>query len=153
MAFRQSLVYGVLHVALRVSIHCCRPVAVRGRHPRCARTKEAEAGLARLRFPAGLSTTAEQQPAALCPEKRIRAGGAPQQAPVVHRPRAALLRLGRRMALCRPAGHLRRPLQWRHLRSVLDTDADRTDLELRLIGYRAASPSGLRTENDNLTAE
>ena len=38
------------------------------------------------------------------------------------------------MALCRPAWLLRRSLQWRHLRPLLDADTDRADLELRLIG-------------------
>ena len=33
----------------------------------------------------------------------------------------------------RPARLLRRPLQWRQFRPVLDADADRADLELRLI--------------------
>jgi hypothetical protein len=37
------------------------------------------------------------------------------------------------MALFRPARLLRRPVQWRQLRPVLDADADRADLELRLI--------------------
>ena len=37
------------------------------------------------------------------------------------------------MALFRPAWLLRRSLQWRQLRPLLDADADRADLELRLI--------------------
>ena len=37
------------------------------------------------------------------------------------------------MALFRPAWLLRWSLQWRQLRPLLDADADRADLELRLI--------------------
>src|ERR1700748_3467904 len=55
-------------VALRVSIHCCRPVAAVIGRAGCANQK-AGLTLAWLRLLAGLSTAPEQQPAALCPEK------------------------------------------------------------------------------------
>ena len=44
-----------------------------------------------------------------------------------------LLRVRWRLALLRPAWLLRWSLQWRQLRPLLDADADRADLELRLI--------------------
>src|SRR6185436_10497361 len=52
---------------------------------------------------------------------------------LVHRSSPAILRVRRRLALFRPARLLRRSLQWRQLRSLLDADADRAGLELRLI--------------------
>ena len=48
-------------------------------------------------------------------------------------PVPAILRVRWRLALFRPARLLRRSLQWRQLRPVLDADADRAGLELRLI--------------------
>ena len=48
-------------------------------------------------------------------------------------PTPRLLRVRRRLALFRPARLLRRSLQRRQLRPVLDADADRAGLELRLI--------------------
>ena len=56
-----------------------------------------------------------------------------QPAPLVYRSSPKLLRVRWRLALFRPARLLRRSLQWRQLRPVLDADADRADLELRLI--------------------
>src|SRR6185312_4457835 len=61
------------------------------------------------------------------------APGAPRPAPLVYRSGPKLLRVRWRLALFRPAWLLRRPLQWRQLRSLLDANADRTGLELRLI--------------------
>src|SRR3984957_14540042 len=133
MVFPPPNVYGVFDVTPRVSIHCCGSRAAVGRSPGRAGSEEAEAGLARLRLSARLSTAAEQQPADLCPERWVTALRTPEPAAVVHRPDPTLLRLGRGVALSRPARLLQRPLQWRHLRSVLDTDADRPGLELRLI--------------------
>jgi hypothetical protein len=50
---------------------------------------------------------------------------------------------------------LQRPLQWRHLWSVLDADADRPGLELRLIGRLTRAPqtdgadsAATKSEND-----
>jgi len=54
-------------------------------------------------------------------------------ASLVYRSNPKLLRVRWRLALFRPAWLLRRSLQWRQLRPLLDADADRTDLELRLI--------------------
>ena len=52
------------------------------------------------------------------------------------------------MALFRPARLLWRPLQWRQLRTVLDTDTDRAGLELRLNSLSLTTtldrPDGLR---------
>ena len=70
---------------------------------------------------------------ALRPESFGFAHGAPQPAPLVYRSSPTILRVRRRLALFRPAWLLRRPLQWRQLRPVLDADADRAGLELRLI--------------------
>ena len=56
-----------------------------------------------------------------------------KSASLVYRSGPALLRVRWRLALFRPARLLRRSLQWRHLRPLLDADADRADLELRLI--------------------
>jgi hypothetical protein len=69
---------------------------------------------------------------------RIFAGGsgghaAPQPAPLVYRSNPKLLRVQWRLALFRPAWLLRCSLQWRQLWLLLDADADRADLELRLI--------------------
>src|ERR1700733_7946411 len=155
MVFPPPNVYGVFDVTPRVSIHCCGSRAAAGRSPGRAGSEEAEAGLARLRLPARLSTAVEQQPASLCPERRVAAFGTPESSGVVHRPNPTLLRLGRRAALPRPARLLQRPLQWRHLWSVLDADAERPCLELRLIGLptRASQTDGVdsaatNSEND-----
>src|SRR3984957_17138748 len=120
-------------VAPHVSIHCCCPVAAVGDRASRAGSEEAQAGLAWLRLPARLSTAAEQQPAGLYAEGWVAAAGTPQPSPLVHRPPPSILRLRRRAALSRPARLLQRPLQRRHLRSVLDADSDRPGLELRLI--------------------
>ena len=61
------------------------------------------------------------------------AHGAPQPAALVYRSSPKLLRVRWRLALFRPAWLLRWSLQWRQLRPLLDADADRADLELRLI--------------------
>src|SRR5258708_24609862 len=61
------------------------------------------------------------------------AHGESQPAPLVYRSNPKLLRVRWRLALLRSAWLLRRSLQWRQLRPLLDADADRTDLELRLI--------------------
>ena len=67
------------------------------------------------------------------PESFGFAHGAPQPAPLVYRSNPKLLRVRWRLALFRPAWLLRRSLQWRQLRPLLDADADRADLELRLM--------------------
>jgi hypothetical protein len=67
------------------------------------------------------------------PRKLRFAHDAPQPAPLVYRPNPKLLRIRWRLALFRTAWLLRRSLQWRQLRPLLDADADRADLELRLI--------------------
>src|SRR6218665_3216780 len=86
-----------------------------------------------LWFPAGLSPAAEQQRSAVHAEACGPAHGQARQAPLVYRPHPGLLPLvGRREVLFRPARLLSRPVQRRQLRSVLDADTDRTDLELRL---------------------
>jgi hypothetical protein len=69
----------------------------------------------------------------LRPESFGFAHGAPQPAPLVYRSNPQLLRVRWRLALFRPAWLLRRSLQWRQLRPSLDADADRANLELRLI--------------------
>src|SRR5665647_3309782 len=56
-----------------------------------------------------------------------------QPAPLVYRSNPKLLRVRWRLALFRPAWLLRWSLQWRQLWPLLDADADRADLELRLI--------------------
>ena len=52
---------------------------------------------------------------------------------MVYRSNPKLLRVRWRLALFRPAWLLRWSLQWRQLWPLLDADADRADLELRLI--------------------
>jgi hypothetical protein len=52
---------------------------------------------------------------------------------LVYRSNPKLLRVRWRLALFRPTWLLRWSLQWRQLRPLLDADADRADLELRLI--------------------
>src|SRR6266853_3900672 len=61
------------------------------------------------------------------------AHGASQPAPLVYRSNPKLLRVRWRLALFRAAWLLRWSLQWRQLRPLLDADADRAGLELRLI--------------------
>src|ERR1700722_5611277 len=73
---------GCVHVALHVSIYCCRCVAAAGRGNSGAHSQAAT--LAWLRLPAGLSAAAEQQPAALRSEEWDAAAGAPEPAPLVH---------------------------------------------------------------------
>jgi hypothetical protein len=53
--------------------------------------------------------------------------------PLVYRSNPKLLRVRWRLALFRPAWLLRWSLQWRQVRPLLDADADRADLESRLI--------------------
>ena len=50
-----------------------------------------------------------------------------------YRSNPELFRVRWRLALLPPAWLLRWSLQWRQLRPLLDADADRADLELRLI--------------------
>src|ERR1700761_3839664 len=119
------------HVALPVSVDCCRSVVVVRRGARCAGSQAAGSTLAWLRLPAGIRTAAQQYAAAVYAEGCDAAVRAAEQAPVVHRSDAALLRLGRRAALFRPPRFLPRPLQRRQFRTVLDPDADRRCLELR----------------------
>src|SRR5450631_439047 len=71
-------------------------------------------------------------PSSLCRQSFGFAHGASQRAPLVYRSSPPLLRVRWRLALFRPAWLLRRSLQWRQLRPLLDADADRADLELRL---------------------
>jgi hypothetical protein len=120
-------------VSPRGSIDCYRVVAAAGRRAGCAGSQTAGATLARIRLPAGLSAATEQQRSSLLPESFGFAHGAPRPAPLVYRSSPKLLRVRWRPALFRPAWLLRRSLQWRQLRPVLDADADRADLELRLI--------------------
>src|ERR1700722_17044446 len=80
-------------VAPHVSIHCCHPVAAVGDRASRAGSEEAQAGLAWLRLPARLPSAAEQQPAGLCPKRRVAAIGTPEPAPLVHRPNPSILLL------------------------------------------------------------
>ena len=121
-------------VATRLSVHHYRPF-IRG----CFGGPGAQAAgseVARLRLPAGVPAAAEQQ-RFRSTSRRTRCGvwrartGVPGTS--TGRP---TITAGRRTALFRPARLLRRPLQWRQLWSVLDADADRAGLELRLIGRR-----------------
>src|SRR5450755_3158852 len=73
------------YVAPCVSIHCCRSLVAVGRRDGCAHSQAVGAALARLWLPAGLHSAAEQQPAALRPERcDAAAAREPRTAPLVY---------------------------------------------------------------------
>src|ERR1700733_16225093 len=73
-----------VYVAHHVSINRRRSVAAFVSCSGGTSRQTAEAGLAWLRFPAGLPSATQQQPATFRPEKRLRACRAPRQTPLVH---------------------------------------------------------------------
>src|SRR4051794_19679231 len=81
------------HASHPVSVCCRHSIAAAGGGAGRADPSKACAALAWLRLPAGLSSAAEQQPTALCAERRAAALRAQQPAPLVYRPGAGLLRL------------------------------------------------------------